>query len=458
MFLYPRERFDAAGLLEVVKRHRLALVRSAGRWEVLESSEALTVKDALKRTEEKLHSLFNNMSEGFAYHRIVLDAAGKPCDYVFLEINEAFTRLTGLEADQIIGKRVTAALPGIEKDPTDWIGKYGEVALTGKPVQFENHAVSLQRWYSVSAFSPRKGFFACTFADITERKRAEDKVSHQTQVLAGINRIFREALNCDSEEQLGRLCLAVAEEVTGSQFALIDEVTDSGQLNRIAISNPGRDACRMLDRVGHGQGFLNGLAMRGIHGRVLQDCQGFFTNDPAFHPDSIGTPTGHPRLEAFLGVPLIQHGKAMGIVAVGNRPGGYRHEDLTALEALAEPIIQVLMRRRAETERRALEERLAVTLRSIGDAVLSTDSEGRVTFLNPVAAALTGWTESEGLGRPAGDVFRIVNELSDEPGEDIIGRALREKRVVALANHTALVARDGRKNPDRGQRGADLCQ
>jgi len=176
VFAYPRDRFDAIGLMEVVKNHRLALLKNAGKWEVLESSEARTVKDALKRSEEKLHSLFRYMSEGFAYHRIVLDAKGKPCDYIFLEVNEAFERLTGLKGKDVIGKKVTEALPGIEKDPADWIGRYGKVALTGKPAQFESWSGPLKQWFSISAFSPHKGYFAVTFSDITERKQYEDEL------------------------------------------------------------------------------------------------------------------------------------------------------------------------------------------------------------------------------------------------------------------------------------------
>jgi PAS domain S-box-containing protein len=447
MFLYPRDSFDAAGLMEVVKCHRLALVRGPGGWEVLESSEALSVRHALKRTEEKLRSLFNNMSEGFAYHRIVLDPSGRPCDYVFLEVNEAFTRLTGLEADQIIGRRVTEALPGIEKDPVDWIGKYGTVALTGRPLQFESYSDALKRWFSVSAFSPHMGFFACTFADITERKRAEEKILHQTQVLGGINRIFQESLDCKSEQQLVRLCLSVAREVTGSQFGFIDEVDDSCRFTRIASSDPGQEACRTECRAGDDGEAEFGVMNRSLRERVIQSGRGCYFNEPPSDPDRIATPESDLRARAMLGVPLTQSGRIFGIVGVGGRPGGYRPEDQQALEALGEPILQVLMRRRNENERRNLEERLAVTLRSIGDAVLSVDDEGRVTFLNPMAVALTGWTESEGLGRPVNDVFRVVSETSGEPCEDIIRQALSERRVVNLANHTALVSRDGRRIP-----------
>ncbi|HSB34629.1 MAG TPA: MEDS domain-containing protein, partial [Nitrospirota bacterium] len=177
LFAYRRDEFDALGLMDVIKNHRFALVRNAGGWEVIESSEARTVRDELAKSEEKLQSLFNNMSEGFAYHRIVLDPAGKPCDYIFLEVNKAFEKLTGLRGKDIVGKRVTAALPGIEKDPTDWIGIYGNVALTGVSVQFESYAGPLGKWYLVSAFCSHKGYFGVTFSDITARKQAEEKIA-----------------------------------------------------------------------------------------------------------------------------------------------------------------------------------------------------------------------------------------------------------------------------------------
>jgi PAS domain S-box-containing protein len=88
-----------------------------------------------------------------------------------------------------------------------------------------------------------------------------------------------------------------------------------------------------------------------------------------------------------------------------------------------------------------------VTLRSIGDAVITTDTEARVTYLNEVAEALTGWSHHDALGQPLEKVFQIVNEVSRKPVESPATRALREGIVVGLANHTVLIKKDGTECP-----------
>ncbi len=191
--------------------------------------------------------------------------------------------------------------------------------------------------------------------DITELKRAEARIRQQNAALAGINSIFHAGLTCDTEEQLGRACLAVTGQVTGSRLGFIGEINGQGLLDAIAVSDTGWEACRMRS-VERSQA-PGGFAIQGIYGRVVLDGKGLFTNQPESHPDSIGTPEGHPRLTSFLGVPLKQDGRTIGIVAAANREGGYRPQDLEVLEALAPAILQVLMCNRAERAVRAAEER-----------------------------------------------------------------------------------------------------
>ncbi|MEJ0036392.1 MAG: ATP-binding protein [Gammaproteobacteria bacterium] len=93
------------------------------------------------------------------------------------------------------------------------------------------------------------------------------------------------------------------------------------------------------------------------------------------------------------------------------------------------------------------EVRLSVTLRSIGDAVITTDPAGHVTLLNPVAQALTGWTEAAAIGQPVEHVFHIVQEDTRKPVANPVSKVFREGRIVGLANHTVLLSRDGRETP-----------
>lgn len=104
-------------------------------------------------------------------------------------------------------------------------------------------------------------------------------------------------------------------------------------------------------------------------------------------------------------------------------------------------------RQRAHRRVQQSRELLYTTLRSIGDAVIATDAKGCVTFMNAVAQQLTGWTSEEGSGKSLAEVFNIVNEQSGEPVENPVEKVLKVGTVVGLANHTTLIARDGRRIP-----------
>ncbi len=106
-----------------------------------------------------------------------------------------------------------------------------------------------------------------------------------------------------------------------------------------------------------------------------------------------------------------------------------------------------LARARAQAALRQSEQRLRTTLRSIGDAVLATDADGRVTFLNAVAERLTGWSLAEASGRPVEEIFRIVEETSRSPMESPVRRVIGQGEIVGLASHTLLLARDGTETP-----------
>jgi PAS domain S-box-containing protein len=104
-------------------------------------------------------------------------------------------------------------------------------------------------------------------------------------------------------------------------------------------------------------------------------------------------------------------------------------------------------RKRAADALAAQREWLGRTLESIGDAVIATDADGRISFMNPVAERLTGWSSAAAHGRDSTEVFRIINEATRKPVESPVARVLREGTVVGLANSTILIAADGTERP-----------
>jgi PAS domain S-box-containing protein len=124
----------------------------------------------LLRAEENYRVMFHEMLNGFALHEIICDGEDHPADYRFLAVNPAFERMTGLKAEEVVGRTVLEALPNTERY---WIETYGKVALTGKPAFFENYSAELKKHFEITAFRPAPGQFACIFADITARKQAE---------------------------------------------------------------------------------------------------------------------------------------------------------------------------------------------------------------------------------------------------------------------------------------------
>ncbi len=129
-----------------------------------------------------------------------------------------------------------------------------------------------------------------------------------------------------------------------------------------------------------------------------------------------------------------------------SQPYGYVLKPFEERE-LSTTIEMALYKHRSDMQLREQREWLRVTLTSIGDAVITCDTDGLVNFLNPVAEELTGWSIEEARERPIGKILRLINEKTRQPSEDPVALVLREGRPKALANHTSLVTREGREVP-----------
>jgi PAS domain S-box-containing protein len=208
-------------------------------------------------------ALFEHAVNAMALHRIVLDDAGRPVDYVFLDANAAFEKLTGLDRAAVVGRRVTEVLPGIEDDPADWIGRYGRIAMLGESARFEQLSAPLQRWYDVAAFSPARGYFAVVFSETTEHKRREEALRE------------REAVSRLESAELSAILNA-----THAQLALLDDALRIVMVNDAYERACGHPRAALIGR-GHFELFPNDENER-IFRRVAETGEPFYVDEKPF--------------------------------------------------------------------------------------------------------------------------------------------------------------------------------
>ncbi len=346
-------------------------------------------KETLRRSEEKYRSLFKNIQEGFAHGRMLFKN-GRPVDFIYLEMNEAFKQLTGMNNGE--GKRITALIPGIRTENPEVFEIYGRVAATGKPEKFETQVKALQRWFSVYVFSPEKDHFAAVFEDLTERKQAEQALR-------------------ESEERFRDLY----ENATVGIY----RTTPDGRIlmaNRILIKMLGYDsfnelAARNLEKEGYAPGYSRKEFKEGLdHAGILygiesawkrKDGSTVFVRESAhFVRDDAG------NIRCFEGVV----------------------EDITD-------------QKRAEEALQINEKKFRSIFDSAGDGIFILDLDGRFVEVNKIACERLGYTREEMLAMSPKDIDSATHA------------SLVEERMaqIQLAGgaifETEQVRRDGTKVP-----------
>jgi PAS domain S-box-containing protein len=275
-----------------------------------------------------------------------------------LEVNDAFEKVTGLNSTSIIGKRATEVIPGIEHDQTDWISIYGQVAITGKPTQFENYSQVLDKWFKVSAYSPEKGYFVAIFDDITERKKAEEAIRESEER-------FRSVLN-NSLDVVYRINL---------------------QTGRYEYMSPASKT--ML-------GFEPEELMAMSNEEVLSRV----------HPKDLQS------LKAEL-ARVNESGKGVSEYRFMNKDGLYRwwsNQMVISKDHAGKPLFRDGFVRDI-TESKKVEETLAFNsslAENLSEAVISTDLDYRIRTWNKAAEEIYGFKEGEVIGRVTTDVLKSV--------------------------------------------------
>jgi PAS domain S-box-containing protein len=232
---------------------------------------------------------------------------------------------------------------------------------------------------------------------VEEHKLIEEQVIRRNTLLNAINEVFRETLTCETEEEVARICLVVAEELTKSKFGFINEVNRAGLLDTIAISDPGWKECRMpkSDAVM----LLKDMKIHSYYGRVIKEGKSQIVNDPSSDPDRVGIPEGHPQINCFMGVPLKQMGRAIGLIGLANKETGYTLADQQDMEILSLAFVEALKRKRTEETLKESNIRLQTLIQAIPDVVYFKDAQGRNVVVNKAFEDLVGLGQEEIVGK-----------------------------------------------------------
>ena len=418
----------------------------------------------LKKSEKRYKTLFKTMAQGVVYQ----DSNGH-----ITSMNPAAEKIMGYTINEIQCRTSEDPIwEAIHDDgkPFPGEGHPAMVALrTGKEVKnivmgIRNPATKKYTWINISAvpeFKPgeNKAYQVyTTFEDITKRKNYEMQINRQNKLLDGINKVFQESLTCETVEDVVGKCLEVAEELTNSEFSFIGEVNENGRLDDRAISPPGWDACTADPE--KSLGLLSNIEIVSYWGRTVKEGRSQIVNDPDSDPDKRGIPKGYPPIKSFLGIPLKQGNKTIGLIALANKEGGYTEEDKDNIETLSVAFVEALKRKQAETGLKEtldhLEEQVEERTIKLEDAyqilkeneikyrslyenapvgIFHSTLEGKYIDVNPELAKLLGYDSPEDLVSTANkssiaDVIYVNKDLRP----DFLESALKDNAWFKAEN------------------------
>jgi diguanylate cyclase (GGDEF)-like protein/PAS domain S-box-containing protein len=356
-----------------------------------------------------------------------------------LYVNPACEALSGYSAGELLGESSWDLV--VPAELRSWLRDRAEARLRGEPVpdRYETRILTKdgrERWIDLTAavimLDDGEPAALATAIDITERKRAELALRDAEERLRAIVEGTSSTTGTDFLRSLVRH-LAVA---LGMEYAFVSEVADEAMTRMRLLA--------LWEKTGYRDPFEYDLAGT--------PCEHVVGKERLCIPSAVGRlyPEDHwiaeTRAESYIAVPLFDRGgQALGHMAVmSTQPLAGDFPAMSILKIFA-------ARAAAEIERKLAEEALAkekelaqVTLASIGDGVIRTDSAGMIDYLNPVAERLTGWNAAEACGQPVTSIFKVIDEASGKPLPNAVERCLAEGRVIEHAGYSLLVRRDGR--------------
>jgi len=327
-------------------------------------TERKRTEETMRESEAQYRGLFENMSEGVAYCRMIFDN-DKPRDFVYLAVNDAFESLTGLK--DVVGKKVTEVIPGIRETDPQLFEAYGRASLTGSSEKLEIFIRALEMWFSVSVFSAERGCFVAVFDVITERKRSEENRRLTAEALQLLNDPGETSSQVDGLLKLIRQwagCDAIGLRLKcGEDFPYYHQLGFSEEFARTENFLCARDPHGAVAQDAAGQPVVECTCGLVLTGRT-DPSKPFFTAGGSFWTNEASKllelkaeedPRTNPRnycitsgYESVALIPLKAGGGVIGLLQINDRrKGRFSPETVSFLEDLSHSIGIALDRRQA---------------------------------------------------------------------------------------------------------------
>jgi signal transduction histidine kinase len=316
--------------------------------------EQLTHNLALQSGENQmLDFLTDNMTQAVA----VYDVQDQGRKFVFKSFNKTAERMDCVKRELLLGKEVRDVFQAAQGFGI--IDVFERVWKTGREELFPMKLYQGEEftgWRDNYIFKLPNGCIAAVYNDVSAQKNTIDELERKTRILDSINSLYQQTLDVATIRDVAHVCLRIALDLTGAKFGFIGELNEQGLHDTIAISDTGWKACRIPES--NALVSINNMAVRGLWGHVIAQAAPLLTNEPPQHPASSGVPDGHPPLVSFLGVPLLDGGKAFGMIALANKPDGFTARDLEDVQQLCAALVLALQKKRAELDLHAAHQTL----------------------------------------------------------------------------------------------------
>jgi PAS domain S-box-containing protein len=290
-------------------------------------------------------------------------------------------------------------------------------------------------------------FLTSSWTNQRQRVEISDRLTREARVqLEALSDVASALAEVRSRSQVADVVIEKGMRATGADTCMLHMLDPGGNvLELIGERGIARESVEKIQRITETTGSPETFATLTSGQAIWAENEGVYL---ATFPALAAVSGEGPRAKAFWSVPLVVEGRPVGVLSMGFYEARmFSREERGFIETFTKQCAQALVR--AEHLEREDQARtwFATTLRSIGDAVIATDGEGRLTFMNSVAERLTGWTDAEARDRHLDDVFCILSEKTRKPVESPVTRVLREGAIVGLGNHTILRPRRGPEIP-----------